>query len=48
MKKKKYKNYSSKFKVLDFRGASEGDWTDKEVCEYIGGGGSEVGGWRSK
>ena len=43
MTKKKYQHYSSEFKVLALRRASEDGVTDKEVCDDLGVSGRQYG-----
>jgi len=48
MTKKKYQRYSSEFKSLALRRASEDGVTDKEVCEDLGVSERQLRRWRDQ
>ena len=48
MTKKKYQRYSSEFKGLALRRASEDGVTDKEVCEDLGVSERQLRRWRDQ
>jgi len=48
MTKKKYQRYSSEFKSLALKRASEDGVTDKEVCEDLGVSERQLRRWRDK
>ena len=48
MTKKKYQRYSSEFKSLALRRASEEGVTDKEVCEDLGVSARQLRRWRDQ